>query len=161
MLVLTKRQQETLQAIKRVADRPGKFNWNALGAELGWQFVVARAHALELKRKGYVDWKRSHPSTIRVLQDYDPLKAKRPPRKPQPPRPLTRRQSTILGVIRAYQADHGYSPTLRDIGRRMGISSPNGVRCHLNALQTKGAIEWDPGRARTIRLVEAAAGEVG
>jgi SOS-response transcriptional repressor LexA len=38
----------------------------------------------------------------------------------------------------------------------MGIRSPNGVKCHLSALQSKGYIEIDRGVARGIRLTDEA-----
>ena len=64
--------------------------------------------------------------------------------------PLTPRQAAILEFVRAYIQTHGYSPTIREIGREFGISSPNGVMCHVYALQRAGAIRRSPNKCRTI-----------
>ena len=52
--------------------------------------------------------------------------------------PLTRRQQQALDFIKASIAEHGWPPTLREIGDHMGIKSTNGVNDHLNALIRKG-----------------------
>jgi repressor LexA len=69
-------------------------------------------------------------------------------------RGLTDRQREVLAVIRAYAAVHGYPPSNRDIGRALGISSTNGVRDHLRALERKGAIRVDPWIARGIVIID-------
>ena len=53
---------------------------------------------------------------------------------------LTQRQQAVLAFIVAYRAEHGYPPTLREIGAHMGIASTNGVADHLRALERKGRI---------------------
>jgi len=63
---------------------------------------------------------------------------------------LTPRQAAILEFVRAYIQTHGYSPTIREIGREFSISSPNGVMCHINALQCAGAIRRSRNKCRTI-----------
>lgn len=55
-------------------------------------------------------------------------------------KPLTPRQAEILAFIRDWIAQNGSAPTVRDIAREFEIKSTNGVNCHLQALQTKGAI---------------------
>ena len=51
--------------------------------------------------------------------------------------PLTERQTKILRwIVRCWT--NGYTPTIREIGTRFSISSPNGVVCHLTALRRKG-----------------------
>lgn len=65
---------------------------------------------------------------------------------------LTDRQEEILEFIKNYIAKHGYSPTIREIGDKCSISSPNGVMCHIKALVKKGAIVRDTKMSRTIRL---------
>lgn len=57
------------------------------------------------------------------------------------PLPLTERQQQVLTFIEKYWAKHRISPSVRDIGDHCGISSPNGVQCHLKALIKKGMIE--------------------
>lgn len=53
---------------------------------------------------------------------------------------LTARQRECLEFIQWYLAKHGYGPTLREIGRKMGIRSTNGPRDHLVALAKKGRV---------------------
>ena len=64
---------------------------------------------------------------------------------------LTDRQADILGFIVSYIEQNGFSPTIRDIGRHFGISSPNGVMCHIRALRTKGYLNAEPRLARAFR----------
>lgn len=56
---------------------------------------------------------------------------------------LTARQLDMLRVIVRHWGECGNAPTIREIAAEMGISSPNGVTCHLKALQKKGWIEWN------------------
>ncbi len=44
---------------------------------------------------------------------------------------LTRRQKAVYVFIRDKIRGRGYGPTVREIGQNFGISSPNGVMCHL------------------------------
>ena len=53
---------------------------------------------------------------------------------------LTERQREIYDFIREMIETAGYGPTVRDIGLHFGIMSPNGVMCHLKALEKKGLI---------------------
>lgn len=62
-----------------------------------------------------------------------------------PPRPLTARQSEIIDFIRDHIRRRGYAPSVREIGREVGITSPNGVMCHLKALRKKGLIREQDG----------------
>jgi len=74
---------------------------------------------------------------------------------------LTKRQRELLNFIEAEVAGRGIPPTVREIGRRFGISSPNGVLCHLKTLEEKGYLKKEPGVSRGIKLVTgiSAAGE--
>jgi len=71
---------------------------------------------------------------------------------------LTANQMRIFDFIRKYIEQNGYPPAIRDIGRAFDIASPNGVMCHLRALQKKGYIHRDEknddrgGRARAITI---------
>lgn len=65
----------------------------------------------------------------------------------------TERQKRVLEVITKYLRNRGYPPTIRDVADAMGFRSPNGVMCHLRALERLGLIERDPGTARGIRLL--------
>jgi len=79
-------------------------------------------------------------------------------------KPLTETQQRIFDFIRAYIQDNGYPPAIRDIGDAFDIKSPNGVMCHLRALQKKGYIHRDEktaergGRARGITIPGVTAG---
>ena len=71
---------------------------------------------------------------------------------------LTANQLRIFDYIRKYIEQNGYPPAIRDIGAAFKIASPNGVMCHLKALQKKGYIHRDEkndvrgGRARAITI---------
>lgn len=77
---------------------------------------------------------------------------------------LTSKQQEILAFIRRYIQENGYPPAIRDIGEAFDIKSPNGVMCHLRALQKKGYIHRDEkndtrsGRARAITIPGVTAG---
>lgn len=70
---------------------------------------------------------------------------------------LTLRQQQVLEFIRQCQRATGVAPTVREIGRHFGFRSPTTVADHLRLLRRKGALTGEPGRARALRLVEAAA----
>jgi repressor LexA len=67
---------------------------------------------------------------------------------------LTTRQSEIYHFIRSKIQGRGYGPTVREIGVHFQIKSPNGVMCHLKALQKKGLIHREPNMSRAIQLLE-------
>ena len=70
---------------------------------------------------------------------------------------LSARQDRILRFIRDFFADHSRPPTIREIGRAVGISSTSVVNYNLNILQDKGFIRRDHEVSRGVRLVEKAA----
>src|SRR5438093_5231520 len=67
---------------------------------------------------------------------------------------LTDRQREIYDFIEEKINVRGYGPTVREIGLAFEIKSPNGVMCHLKALEKKGLIITEPGAARAIQLVD-------
>jgi len=67
---------------------------------------------------------------------------------------LTSRQREIYTFIRDKIQGRGYGPTVREIGVHFHIKSPNGVMCHLKALQKKGLIHREPNMSRAIQLLE-------
>lgn len=71
---------------------------------------------------------------------------------PNEQRPLTSRQQTIYDFIEDKIVNRGYGPTVREIGNEVGIRSPNGVMCHLKALEKKGFIKREPNLSRAIQL---------
>ncbi|MFQ5453557.1 MAG: transcriptional repressor LexA [Candidatus Zixiibacteriota bacterium] len=66
---------------------------------------------------------------------------------------LTDKQRTVLEYIKEQISSHGSSPTIREIGRYMGISSTNGVRLHINALIKKGFLKKHEYLARGLELI--------
>ncbi len=69
---------------------------------------------------------------------------------------LTDRQQNVYDMIRGLIVDRGYGPTVREIGEHFGIKSPNGVMCHLRALERKGLITRSPNKSRAIELTSSA-----
>jgi repressor LexA len=67
---------------------------------------------------------------------------------------LTARQSAIVAFIRAHVADHGYPPTVRDIGQAVGLVSPSSVAYQLGELARRGAIRRDPNLTRAIVVLD-------
>src|SRR5688572_23914324 len=67
---------------------------------------------------------------------------------------LTQRQREIYDFIRDRIEGRGYGPTVREICQAFDIKSPNGVMCHLKALEKKGLIVREGRSARAIQLVD-------
>ena len=70
-------------------------------------------------------------------------------------RTLTKRQQLIYEFIKDKILNRGYGPTVREIGAHFGIRSPNGVMCHLKALEKKQMIVRDERMSRAIQLTDA------
>ncbi len=69
---------------------------------------------------------------------------------------LTKRQQQIYEFVHDKIVNRGYGPTVREIGDQFQISSPNGVMCHLKALEKKGLIHRSPNKSRAIELTREA-----
>jgi repressor LexA len=67
--------------------------------------------------------------------------------------PLTKRQREILDFLNEFIQQHGYAPSLEEIGRRFGLSSLATVHKHLTNLQEKGFIKRAWNRSRSVELV--------
>jgi len=65
-------------------------------------------------------------------------------------RKTTPRQQAILEVIKDFTREHGYPPSVREIGERVGLSSSSTVQCHLRTLEKKGLIKRDPTKPRAL-----------
>lgn len=65
---------------------------------------------------------------------------------------LTARQQMVLDFITAHLEEHGYPPTLREIGGHLGVSGTLGVMKHLDALERKGFIRKTAGSSRGITI---------
>jgi repressor LexA len=69
---------------------------------------------------------------------------------------LTDRQQAVLDVLRSHTAEHGYPPTVREIGEVLGMASSSTVHSHLAALERAGIIERDPTKPRALKWGPAA-----
>ena len=72
--------------------------------------------------------------------------------------PLTKRQREILDYLNDFIQQHGYAPSLEEIGRRFGLSSLATVHKHLTNLQEKGFIKRAWNRSRSVELMPTRAG---
>lgn len=68
------------------------------------------------------------------------------------PEGLSERQLRILACIREWIAEHGEAPTVREIGQRVGLSSPSSVVYQLKKLEEYGTITRDGRHWRSSRL---------
>lgn len=68
---------------------------------------------------------------------------------------LTPRQREIYDFLKDKIVNRGYGPTVREIGAHFDIKSPNGVMCHLKALEKKGLITRESHMSRAIQLTES------
>jgi repressor LexA len=66
---------------------------------------------------------------------------------------LTKRQQEIFDFIRRYSEKHGYPPTVRDIGRAIGLTSSSTVHAHLANLEKIGLLRRDPTKPRAIEVL--------
>ncbi len=69
---------------------------------------------------------------------------------------LTKRQQEIFDYVKQYAADHGYPPTVRDIGKAVGLTSSSTVHAHLANLEKAGLLRRDPTKPRAIELFDRA-----
>jgi repressor LexA len=66
---------------------------------------------------------------------------------------LTKRQQEIFDFIKRYSARHGYPPTVRDIGKAIGLTSSSTVHAHLANLEKVGLLRRDPTKPRAIEIM--------
>jgi len=76
------------------------------------------------------------------------------------PKDLTKRQQEIFDFIKRYSAKYGYPPTVRDIGKAVGLASSSTVHAHLSNLEKVGLLRRDPSKPRAIELLDRAAESV-
>ena len=69
---------------------------------------------------------------------------------------LTKRQQEIYDFIRRYSAKYGYPPTVRDIGKAVGLASSSTVHAHLANVEKAGLLRRDPSKPRAIELLDRA-----
>lgn len=66
---------------------------------------------------------------------------------------LTKRQKQILDFIKSQTDKNGYPPTVREIGKALGLSSSATVHTHLSALEAKGYLHRDASKSRSLHIV--------
>jgi len=66
-----------------------------------------------------------------------------------------RKQMEILDFIERFQEENGYSPTVREIGAAVGLSSPSSVHNHIKSLTEKGLLQRDEKKSRVMRVAAA------
>ena len=94
-----------------------------------------RACEAKVKREGRFDFRFSFAYSARTML------------------PLTKRQREILDYLNDFIQQHGYAPSLEEIGRRFGLSSLATVHKHLTNLEEKGFIKRAWNRSRSVELV--------
>jgi repressor LexA len=73
---------------------------------------------------------------------------------------LTKRQQEIFEFIKRYAGEHGYPPTVRDIGKAIGLTSSSTVHAHLANLEKVGLLRRDPSKPRALEVLVDKAKEV-
>jgi repressor LexA len=66
---------------------------------------------------------------------------------------LTERQRAILDYLRGFVDEHGYPPTVREIGEAVGLRSPSTVHAHLAQLERAGLLRRDPTKPRAMEVL--------
>jgi repressor LexA len=72
--------------------------------------------------------------------------------------PLTKRQREILDYLNEFIQQHGYAPSLEEVGKRFNLSSLATVHKHLTNLQEKGFIRRAWNRSRSVELLPSRSG---
>src|SRR5215813_8012472 len=67
---------------------------------------------------------------------------------------LSQRQKEILDFVNTFVDEHGYPPTVREIGQAVGLTSPSTVHAHLARLESAGLIRRDPTKPRALEVIE-------
>lgn len=65
------------------------------------------------------------------------------------------RDDEVLSAIRSYRATHDYGPTIVELLDAVGLKSKASLQNALDRLRVAGRVEWEPGRARTLRVTDA------
>jgi repressor LexA len=73
---------------------------------------------------------------------------------------LTKRQQEIFDFVKQYANEHGYPPTVRDIGKAIGLTSSSTVHAHLANLEKLGLLRRDPTKPRAIEVLKDKARQV-
>ena len=73
---------------------------------------------------------------------------------------LTAKQQKIYDFILQFTSDHGYPPSVREIGAAVGLKSPSTVHFHMKGLEEAGVIVKAEGKTRAISLPGVSSGPV-
>lgn len=68
--------------------------------------------------------------------------------------PLTKRQAEILEYIRGFIREQGYPPSVREIGKAIGLSSSATIHTHLQKLEAAGYLQRNPSKQRALEVVQ-------
>lgn len=71
-----------------------------------------------------------------------------------PQRRVVNTRMKIVEAIQQFRASHGYSPTVRELGAMVQLSSSNSVHKQLARLEREGVVQRVPGKARCLLVVE-------
>ena len=71
---------------------------------------------------------------------------------------LDKRARAVYGAVREAIAAHGYPPSLREIGKQVGLTSPSSVKHQLDKLERLGLVRRDPNRPRAMEVVAGSTG---
>jgi repressor LexA len=74
---------------------------------------------------------------------------------------LTKRQQEIFDFIKRYSEDNGYPPTVRDIGKAVGLASSSTVHAHLANLEKLGLLRRDPTKPRALEMLDRVVDRAG
>lgn len=66
---------------------------------------------------------------------------------------MINKQIELIKVIKNFIESHGYAPTIRELCKIMGISSPATMHNRLYSLKRRGYIDFEPSKSRTIRVI--------
>ena len=67
---------------------------------------------------------------------------------------LTPKQQKIYDYIQTFTAEHGYPPSVREIGAALGLKSPSTVHFHIKGLEEAGVLVKAEGKTRAITLAD-------
>jgi repressor LexA len=112
---------------------------------LSIRLAIIRGCSSRLNKHALVDLRLSFAYSWRELEGDDVL-------------PLTKRQREILDYLQDFIQQHGYAPSLEEIGRRFGLSSLATVHKHLTNLQEKGFIKRAWNRSRSVEMIPTNSG---
>lgn len=66
---------------------------------------------------------------------------------------ITEKQNNVLDFIKKFAAEHGYPPSIREIGQGLGLSSPATVHTHVRKLCNAGYLRVNPNKFRAMEIL--------